>query len=220
MLKRFSNFWYPPGSAESDDSPFDSRYATLDININHPIRTTQLAISRFVNAKTPKSIIHISSIAGQIASLSTPLYVATKYALSGFVRSLAKLERLGIRVTAVAPGFIKTPLWTEDPDKMAMVDESKDEWVTPEEVATVMLAMVQQDQISESILGTPKENENMISVQGGTILEVSKSVRKVSMFNDPGPLGRPGNSMSDAREVEEEIFERVQSVGWGKVERN
>ena len=145
------------------------------------------------------------------------MYVATKHAISGFVRSMAKLEGLGIRVTAVAPGFIKTPLWTESPDKMRMIDESKADWVTPEEVATVMLAMVQQDQISESIIGSPKDGDNMIPVSGGTVMEVCKVVRKVSMFNDPGPWGQPGNAMANAKEVDEGCLELVQSGNWGKL---
>ncbi|KMU74799.1 hypothetical protein CIHG_01115 [Coccidioides immitis H538.4] len=190
----FSSFWYPPGSNESRDSPAGSR--------------------------TPKSIIHISSIAGQIGSLSTPLYSATKHAINGFVRSLAKLDKIGIRVAAVAPGFIKTPLWTESTDKMRMVDESKDEWVTPEDVALVMLALIERDQISESILAEPKGEGVMIPIKGGTILEVSKSVRKVSSFNDPGPLGRPGNSMGDHRAAEEGFLELVQSGSWGEAAKN
>jgi 3-hydroxybutyrate dehydrogenase len=88
----------------------------LDINLIHPIRVTQLAIRHFLEQKKRGSIVHISSIAGQDASLPTPMYIASKWGISGFVRSLAPLERgLGIRVTAVAPGVVKTPLWVESP---------------------------------------------------------------------------------------------------------
>ena len=62
---------------------------------------------------------------------------------------MAYLDQLfGIRVTAVAPGVIKTPLWTDHPEKLKMVDEGADAWVTPEEVAQVMLALVQQEKVS------------------------------------------------------------------------
>ncbi|KKZ59020.1 3-hydroxybutyrate dehydrogenase [[Emmonsia] crescens] len=211
-----SSFWYPPGSPESRDSPFGSRYSALDINLTHPIRTTQLAISRFANSKTPKSIVHISSIAGQGTTLLTPIYSATKHAINGFVRSLAKLDQIGIRVTAVAPGFIKTPLWTEHLDKMKTLDESKDVWVTPEEVAEVMLALVERDQVNEMMLSDSKEAGRIIKIGAGTILEVSKTVRAVSAFNDSGPLGRAGNSMLSPEETEEEFLRLVQSRSWGK----
>ncbi|OJD19348.1 hypothetical protein AJ78_00710 [Emergomyces pasteurianus Ep9510] len=212
-----SSFWYPPGSPKSHDSRIGSRYSVLDINLTHPIRTTQLAISRFANAKTPKSIVHISSIAGQAPTFLTPIYSATKHAIIGFVRSLAKLDRIGIRVTAVAPGFIKTPLWTEHPEKMKAIDERRDVWVTPEEVAQVMLALVERDEVDETMLSDPKEAGEKIPIRSGTILEVSKSVRAVSVFNDPGPVGRAGNGMLNPAESEEELLRLVQTGSWGKL---
>ena len=115
----WSNFWHPPGSAKSKDDVTGAggigHYATLDINITHPIRVTQLAISRWLNPpkdsksgkaspSNPKRVVHISSIAGQCPGLSTPLYMASKHAISGFIRSLASLDTIGIRVNGVAPG--------------------------------------------------------------------------------------------------------------------
>jgi len=118
----WTNFWHPPGTPSSKDAPDSNRYASIDINVTHPIRTTQLAISKFLHPKdasdavspsNPKRVIIISSIAGQMSNLHTPIYVASKHAMNGFIRSLADLDaRLGIRVNGVAPGIIKTPLWT------------------------------------------------------------------------------------------------------------
>lgn len=216
--QHWSNFWRPPGSAPSKDSPDGGRYALVDINVTHPIRATQLAIAHFLRHKNngrPKHIIHISSIAGQNAAFSAPIYVATKHAINGLVRSLAKLETLGIRVTAVAPGVIKTPLWTDHPEKLKMVDDSVDVWVTPEEVATVMLALVQQEQVSETI-GDRSGRGPQFPVSGGTILEVSKTVRAVGQFNDPGPGDRPGNTAADHAAVESESFRLLAAEGWGR----
>lgn len=214
----WSNFWRPPGSAPSKDLPTGGRYALLDINVTHPIRTTQLAIAHFLRHRgngRPKHIVHISSIAGQNAAFAAPIYSATKHAINGLVRSLAKLETLGIRVTAVAPGVIKTPLWTDHPEKLKMVDDKVDEWVTPEEVAEVMLALVQQEQVSE-IIGDRSGRGQQFPVTGGTILEVSKTVRVVNQFNDPGPGDRPGNTAADHAAVEEESFRLLAQKGWGR----
>lgn len=123
------------------------------------------------------------------------MYVATKHAISGFVRSLAELEYPPkdlppIRVNAVAPGVVKTPLWTENKQKMKMINESVDEWTTPEEVAQVMIDLIEKE-----------ENH------GGTILEVGKAqVRRVEAVNDPGPSGS-GHTVSNAKVEKQEIWD-------------
>ncbi|KAJ5745353.1 hypothetical protein N7520_010535 [Penicillium odoratum] len=213
----WTNFWRPPGSTASKDSPTSGRYALVDINITHPIRTTQLAIAHFQKHRQNgrlKHVLHISSIAGQNAPLSTPIYVASKHAINGLVRSLAQLEKIGIRVTAVAPGVIKTPLWTDHPEKMKMVADSSDAWVTPEEVAEVMLAMVEQDQVSE-IIGDRSSRGTQYTVKGGTIIEVSKTVREVKQFHDEGPGNRPGNTVSHFESVDNETWDILNQDGWG-----
>ncbi|GKT51041.1 15-hydroxyprostaglandin dehydrogenase [NAD(+)] [Colletotrichum spaethianum] len=192
----WSNFWHPPGSPESKDSVEDGRYSLLDINITHPIRSTQLAISHWLHPKVitnaalmsavkaspdnPKRIVHISSVAGQVPNFNAPLYAASKFAITGFVRSLARLEETdGIRVNAVAPGVVRTPLWTENPEKLINLDADQDGWVTPHEVAEAMLRCVEED-----------------SLVGGSILEVGKNqTRLVQTYNDTGPEKDPRNGL-------------------------
>lgn len=158
-------------------------------------------------------------MAGQNASFAAPVYSATKHAISGFVRSMANLDKLyGIRVTAVAPGIIKTPLWTEHPEKLKMINDS-DTWVTADEVGEVMLALVQQDKVSEIIGASGSAGEGrQFDIEGGTILEVSKKVRAVAPFNDPGPGTKPGAVATHALTVEKETIELLDQRGWGVLE--
>ena len=210
----WSNFWYPPGTSSSKDDPHGTdglgHYATLDINITHPIRTTQLAISRWLNpipnsksgkasTTNPKRVVHISSIAGQTPGFSVPLYIASKHAISGFIRSMADLENtLGIRVNGVAPGVIKTPLWTEHPEKLKWVDQENDAWVEPEEVAEGMLRCLEDE-----------------TVGGGYVMEILKGrSRNVEWRNDPGPEG-PGATASHRGDANAEIFGLLGNNGWG-----
>jgi 3-hydroxybutyrate dehydrogenase len=87
----FSNFWIPPGTGESADTVAESRYKLLDINLTHPIRLTQLAIGHFVARKKAGTVVNITSVAGQLALLSTPMYIASKW---GGYNSLIPLPTL------------------------------------------------------------------------------------------------------------------------------
>lgn len=189
------------------------RYAILDINVIHPIRTTQLAISRFLNAKQPgnKTIVLISSTSAQDTSIATPLYDASKHAISGFVRSLGDISSANIRIAAVAPGIIKTPIYTDSPEKLAMID-ARDVWVEPEEVAEVMVALIERDTMSEKI-GDYSESGD-ISIEGGIILEVTKGrARPVTAYNDPGPSG-PG-ALASNMAASEQAARNMLRPGWG-----
>lgn len=90
----------------------------------------------------------------------------------------------------MAPARILTPLWTDNPDKMAMVSKEQQEagWVTPETVAEVMLGLV--------------EREEWV---GGTIMEVGSKVREVLVWNDPGP-GAGGNGVKPAEGFEDPMW--------------
>jgi NAD(P)-dependent dehydrogenase (short-subunit alcohol dehydrogenase family) len=206
----WSNFWHPPGVAggASKDASDGDRYASLDINVTHPIRATQLAISHFMNPppgvervsrRNPKRVVIISSIAGQVPNFHTPIYVAGKHAMNGFIRSLGPLDaQFGIRVNGVAPGIIKTPLWTEHPEKMTLLDEGKDAWATPEEVAQGMLRCLEEEDLG-----------------GGMILEIGAGqTRRVEALNDPGPSGK-GHTASNAQGQWEEVYGWLGVKGWG-----
>jgi 3-hydroxybutyrate dehydrogenase len=162
----------------------------MDINLTHPIRVTQLAISHFLKHKKPGVVIHVSSVAGQVPFFPTPLYVAAKHALNGFVRSLDRLEyppaHLShipkIRVNSVAPARILTPLWTENPDKLRMLADNPG-WILPETVAKVMLDLVQTEEYV-----------------GGSIVEVGEKVRVVQTYGDLGPKGGGNAVQHDSKE--------------------
>ena len=65
------------------------------------------------------TIINISSIVGEIGNFGQTNYSASKAALIGFTKSLAKeVARKGIRVNAIAPGFVDTEMTRKIPENV------------------------------------------------------------------------------------------------------
>ena len=57
------------------------------------------------------AIVNIASIAGLVGARNRSLYAATKHAVMGLTRAMAlELGPLGIRVNAICPGLVNTPL--------------------------------------------------------------------------------------------------------------
>ena len=182
------------------------------------MRTSQLAVSCFLKSKAEsraKTIVIISSTNAQDTCLSTLIYDASKHATSGIVRALARLDRAGVRIAAVAPGIIKTPLFMENPDKLAMLDMTKDDLVGPEEVATVMVSLIERDSICSKISEAATGKQD-IEIKSGTILEVTKDrCRAVNAYHDPGPSG--AGAVGSNFEASEASTLKLLVEGWGKI---
>ena len=82
---------------------------TINTNLIGIINLTQL-VSKIMLKKN-SSIINISSIIGKVGNSGQALYSSSKSVLIGFTFSTAKeFAPRGIRVNAIAPGFIKTKM--------------------------------------------------------------------------------------------------------------
>jgi NAD(P)-dependent dehydrogenase (short-subunit alcohol dehydrogenase family) len=91
------------------------------------------------------SIVNIASILGQVAFAGAPAYVSAKHGVVGLTENAAlEYGVQGIRVNAVGPGFIRTPMISEvieDPEveKQLISMHPIGRLGTPEEVAELVL---------------------------------------------------------------------------------
>ncbi len=87
--------------------------ALLRVNVLAPIVLTKHVVRSMMSAGTGR-IVNISSIVATHGAKGLSAYSATKAALEGLTRSLAReVGPLGITVNAVAPGFIDTAMTEE-----------------------------------------------------------------------------------------------------------
>ncbi|UTI62606.1 SDR family oxidoreductase [Paraconexibacter antarcticus] len=88
----------------------DALDQVVDLNIKGSVYVTRAA-SRSMLARRSGAIVNISSIVGLSGYRGLSVYAATKAALDGFTRSLAReLGSRGITVNSVAPGYLRTEM--------------------------------------------------------------------------------------------------------------
>ncbi len=120
----------------------------VDLDLTAPFRLTQALLDDFDPAGA--SVVNITSIASLTVLASTgeisPAYSAAKAGLRMVSDSLAAvLGRRGIRVNAVAPGFIETPMTeTEQGDAHAWLSARipLGRWGQPEELAGAIVFLL------------------------------------------------------------------------------
>ena len=116
-----SNAAYQRRKDSLDELSDDELQHTFDTNIFAYMRLSRAALRHM---KPGSAIIATSSVTGILGSAKLPDYSATKGAINAFTKTLAQsLIEKGIRVNAVAPGPVWTPL------------NPADEGLSPEEVA-------------------------------------------------------------------------------------
>jgi NAD(P)-dependent dehydrogenase (short-subunit alcohol dehydrogenase family) len=117
--------------------------AVLDINLVGTMRMCTAA--RPLLAQTRGSIVNIASMLSFFGGARVPAYAASKGGIAQLTRSLALAWAAdGIRVNAVAPGWIATPLTQslqDDPARSAQLlgRTALARWGRPEEVAGPVL---------------------------------------------------------------------------------
>ncbi len=93
---------------DTEDEDID---AVLDLNVKAAFYVAREVARGLLRAKSPGSLINISSQMGLVGGPRRTVYCATKHALEGFTKALAwELGSANIRVNSICPTFIETDM--------------------------------------------------------------------------------------------------------------
>lgn len=121
----------------------DSRTEDWDAMLNINLRGTYLCCKHALRVMIPQGrghILNVLSIASQLILPGSAGYTASKFGALGLTKVMAaEVRALGIKVTAVIPGAVDTPLWDKSGGTL---DRGK--MLSPADVAEAMLSIIAQ----------------------------------------------------------------------------
>lgn len=139
---------------ELDQAHIDAVFA---VNVRGLLLTTQAA-ARLMAASGGGSIVHVGSVSGFTSGPEggEAVYEASKAAVHALTRACAvELAPRGIRVNAVAPGWVDTDMTADTPDDLRATFVSRvplGRYARPEEIAEAVLFLAGDD--ASGITGT------------------------------------------------------------------
>jgi 3-oxoacyl-[acyl-carrier protein] reductase len=122
--------------------------AVIDVNLRGVFHCTQ-AVAPLMLERGAGVILNASSVVGIYGNYGQTNYAASKFGVIGFTKTWAReLGPKGVRVNAVAPGFIETPILATIPDKV--LDHMREQVPLkrlgrPEEIAAVYAFLASDD---------------------------------------------------------------------------
>ena len=115
--------------------------AVIDTNLNSIFRLTKSCLRGMTKAKWGR-VVNISSVVGSMGNMGQTNYAATKAAVEGFSRSMAReVASRNITVNSIAPGFIATDMTNalgEDQKDMLRTQIPLQRLGEPEDIAALV----------------------------------------------------------------------------------
>lgn len=148
--------------AKMTEEQFDN---VINVNLKGVFNCGQI-VARYMSEQGSGVILNAASVVGLYGNFGQTNYAATKSGVIGMTKSWSKeLGRKGIRVNAVAPGFILTPMTDKMPEKVLNIMKDKSplkKLGMPEDIANAYAFLASDE--AKFITGT------VLSVDGGVVL--------------------------------------------------
>jgi short-subunit dehydrogenase len=121
------------------NTPLSDWQAVLDLNLTSPLQCIQAVLPQ-MRAQQRGTILNVISIAGRQTFPEWGAYSASKFGLMSLTKTLAQEERAqGIRVVALCPGSVNTPLWDS---ATVQADFDRSQMLTAEDVAETIVQAI------------------------------------------------------------------------------
>lgn len=129
--------------------------SVLKVNLTGAFNMTQSVLKPMTRARQG-AIINLSSVVGLTGNVGQANYAASKAGLIGFTKSVAReVAARGVRVNAIAPGFIESDMTDEIPEKMQeaiLAGIPMKRIGKAEEVATVASFLAEQEYLTGQVI--------------------------------------------------------------------
>lgn len=138
-----------------ENTPVEQWDLMMDVNARAPFLLCKKAIP-YLKQSQQATIINISSVVGRKGYVNQAAYTASKHALTGFTKALAKeLSPMGIRVHLLSPGGVATDMLTK-----TRPDLTSSGLIQPDEIAEIIEILINMrsnaiiDEINVRRIGT------------------------------------------------------------------
>lgn len=122
--------------------------AVLSVNLKGTFLMSKAAL-KVMFKKRSGNIVNISSVVGEMGNAGQANYVASKAGMIGLTKTFAKeFGSRGVRVNAVAPGFVQTAMTEALPAEVkekALASIALKRFATPQDIAKAVLFLASED---------------------------------------------------------------------------
>jgi NAD(P)-dependent dehydrogenase (short-subunit alcohol dehydrogenase family) len=125
--------------------PLEEWNRVMGVNVTGTFLCSQAFARAVIGKGGPGAIVNLASTLGVVAAPGRPAYTASKHAVVGLTKVMGmELAEKGIRVNAVGPGVIRTPLterYFQDAEQAQRIRDlhSMGRWGEPQEIANAIL---------------------------------------------------------------------------------
>jgi meso-butanediol dehydrogenase/(S,S)-butanediol dehydrogenase/diacetyl reductase len=147
------------------DLSYEEWQRVITVNLTGTFLPSQAFARRLVHHGRPGRIVNLASTLGLMAAPKRAAYTASKHGVVGLTKEMAlELGERNIRVNAVAPGVVRTPLterYFQDPEYSQAIRDihALGRWAEPQEIANAILFLAAEE--NGFITGT------ILTVDGG-----------------------------------------------------